>query len=292
MEWSGNVYVEEYLAYLKQEERSESTRKQYERELRRFLVYVKEILPEDVEIVEDEKKRSLSKEQVIAYKESLKEKYQPSTINVILAALNGFFDFIGKPGLKVKQLKIQRSPYCRAEKELTKTEYHQLVGAARGRRNEQLMLILQTIGGTGIRVSELQYITVEAVEAGQAVVSLKGKNRVILISGKLQKYLKEYIRKQKVQSGAIFVTKRGKPIHRSNVWRMMKSLCKEAGVEEEKVFPHNLRHLFARSFYAIAKDIAKLADLLGHSSINTTRIYIVSTGAEHRKMMASLGLVV
>lgn len=292
MEWSGNVYVEEYLAYLKQEERSESARKQYERELRRFLVYVKEIMPEDVEIVEDEKKRGLSKEQVIAYKEALMEQYQPSTINVILAALNGFFDFIGKPQLKVKQLKIQRSPYCRAEKELTKAEYHRLAEVARGRGDEQLMLILQTIGGTGIRVSELKYITVEAVEAGRAVMSLKGKNRVILISGKLQKYLKEYIRKQKVQSGAIFITKKGKPIHRSNVWRMMKSLCKEAGVEEEKVFPHNLRHLFARSFYAIAKDIAKLADLLGHSSINTTRIYIVSTGAEHRKMMASLGLVV
>lgn len=278
-----NNMVSAYLTYLRQEEKSVSTRKQYEREIRQFVVCVNARLSEEEE---------LSKEHVLQYKESLLEQYKPATINVTLAAINGFLSYIGKPQLRVKQLKIQRNPYCKAEKELTKAEYLRLLNTAKKQGKEQLEKLLMTICGTGIRVSEVQYITAEAVQEGQVTIRLKGKNRVIFISGKLQKALKDYIRQQKIQSGPVFVTRNGNPLDRSNIWKMMKALCKEAKVDAGKVFPHNLRHLFARCFYELEKDIAKLADLLGHSSINTTRIYIVSTGVEHRRTMEALGLVV
>lgn len=273
-------WVASYVIYLKQEEKSRSTRKQYERDVQRFLDYV------------NQREGELSKDWVIEYKESLLEIYNPATINVILTAINGFLRYIGKSEFQVKQLKIQRMPYCQEQRELTKEEYLRLVRTAKDRGNEKAAMILQTICGTGIRVSELKYITVEAVDAGQASIRLKGKNRVILISGKLRKRLKTYSRRNRITTGAIFVTRNGNPLDRSNIWKMMKALCAEAKVEKGKVFPHNLRHLFARCFYAAEKDIAKLADILGHSSVNTTRIYIISTGMEHRRQMDALGLII
>lgn len=193
--------------------------------------------------------------------------------------------------LKVKTLKLQQQVYCPEEKELTKAEYTRLCRAAMRKHNERLCLILQTICGTGIRVSELQFITVEAARCGEAVVSCKAKTRTVFLVKALRQKLLRYAAEQGIESGMIFVTRTGKPINRTNIWREMKSLCQEAGVNPEKVFPHNLRHLFARVFYGIEKDIAKLADILGHSSIDTTRIYIISTGTEHRRRMENMHLI-
>ena len=174
----------------------------------------------------------------------------------------------------MKSIKLQRQIYCPEEKELTKAEYMRLVNTAKQKGNERLNLLIQTICGTGIRVSELQYITVEAIKCGEAIVSLKGKTRSVFIVRELQKKLLRYAAEQKITTGAIFITRSGKPMSRTNIWREMKNLCEQAGVSPNKVLPHNLRHLFARTFYGIEKDIAKLADILGRSSINTTRIYI------------------
>ena len=218
--------------------------------------------------------------------------YAVRSINSMLASVNGLFSFLGWADLKVKSIKLQRQIYCSEERELTKAEYMRLVNTAKQKGNERLNLILQTICGTGIRVSELQYITVEAVKNGEAIVSLKGKTRSVFIVKELKKKLLRYAAEQGITSGAIFITRTGKPMSRTNIWREMKSLCESAGVNPQKVFPHNLRHLFARVFYGIEKDIAKLADILGHSSINTTRIYIISTGNEHRRRMEHMRLII
>lgn len=210
----------------------------------------------------------------------------------MLASLNGLFSFLGWEDCRVKSVKLQRQIYCPEEQELTKAEYIRLVHTAKQKGNERLNLILQTICGTGIRVSELQYITVEAVKNGEATVSLKGKTRSVFLVKELRKKLIRYAAKQNIQSGAVFITRTGKPMNRTNIWREMKGLCRQAGVNPKKVFPHNLRHLFARTFYGIEKDIAKLADILGHSSINTTRIYIISTGSEHRRRMEHMRLII
>lgn len=272
------VNVKEYFDYLVREEKSQATRAQYLRDIRLFLAW----LTDDEEV---------AKELVIRYKEKLQRDYEPATVNTKLAALNSFFTFLGRLDLKVKQVKIQRQTYCSQNKELTFEEYERLVAAARDQGNEKLSLIIQTICATGIRVSELQFITVEAVSMGEANIQLKGKNRTILLPGKLKKTLRGYIRKQEMKTGAIFVTRNGRPLNRSNIWKMMKALCKSAGVDPEKVFPHNLRHLFARKFYSIDHDIAKLADILGHSSINTTRVYIITTSREHQKRLDEMELV-
>ena len=235
----------------------------------------------------------ITKETVIAYKNKLlSENYAVRSMNSMLASLNSLFSFLGWSDCKVKSIKLQRQIYCPEEKELTKAEYMRLVNAAKQEGNERLNLLIQTICGTGIRVSELQYITVEAVKCGEAVVSLKGKTRSAFIVRELQKKLLRYAAEQKISSGVIFITRSGKPMSRTNIWREMKSLCVEAGVNPQKVFPHNLRHLFARTFYGIEKDIAKLADILGHSSINTTRIYIMTTGNEHRQRMENMRLII
>jgi site-specific recombinase XerD len=210
----------------------------------------------------------------------------------MIASLNALLRFIGRHDLCLKQLKIQRDVYCSEEKELTKADYKALIRAAEQKKNERLSLVIQTICGTGIRVSELESITVEAVKRGEAVVSCKGKTRKIFIVKALQKKLLQYAKEQKIASGTLFVTKRGNPLNRSNIWRQMKELCKQANVSPKKVFPHNLRHLFARTFYGIEKDIAKLADILGHSNINTTRIYIIATGAEHQRRMENMHLII
>lgn len=234
---------------------------------------------------------AITKDLVMTYKQALLEKnYAVRSINSMLASLNSLLDFLGWGDCKVKSLKIQRQTYCAEEKELTKAEYLRLLEASRNQ--PQLNLIMQTICGTGIRVSELKYFTVETVRRGEIVVSCKSKTRTILLPGKLKKLLLEYAKKNKIQSGAVFVTRNGKPVNRSNIWAQMKRLCEIAGVKPSKVFPHNLRKLFARTFYGIEKDIAKLADILGHSSINTTRIYIMTTGTEHRRKIERLGLVV
>lgn len=235
---------------------------------------------------------AVCKDMTVAYKESLEAQgYAVRSINSMLAALNALLDALGWEDCKVKALKRQRQIYRSSERELTRSEYRRLCRAAEKKRNERLNLILQTICGTGIRVSELEYITVEAAKRGEASVSLKGKTRTVFIVPELQRKLLRYADRRNIYSGMIFVTRTGKPLSRTNVWREMKSLCEQADVNPRKVFPHNLRHLFARTFYGLEKDISKLADILGHSSIETTRIYIVSTGAEHRCKMQMLRLI-
>ena len=234
---------------------------------------------------------AITKMTVIAYKEKLQRTYAPRSVNSMLAGVNSLFVFLGWHDLKVRSLKLQQRVYCHEEKELTKTEYARLCRAAKQRHNERLHLILQTICGTGMRVSELRYITVEAAKRGEATVRCKGKTRTVFIVRELKQKLLRYAAEQNIKSGMIFVTRTGKPISRTNIWREMKALCAEANVNPQKVFPHNLRHLFARVFYNMEKDIAKLADILGHSSINTTRIYIISTGTEHRRRMESMRLI-
>ena len=268
-----------FAAYLKSEEKSKNTVEKYIRDVRVISAYVG--------------KAEITKETVIAYKNKLlSENYAARSINSMLASFNSLFSFLGWVDLKVKYIKLQRQIYCPEEKELTKAEYMRLVNTAKQKGNERLNLLIQTICGTGIRVSELQYITVESVKCGEAVVSLKGKTRSVFIVKELQKKLLRYAAKQKIISGEIFITRNGKPMSRTNIWREMKNLCVQAGVNPQKVFPHNLRHLFARTFYGIEKDIAKLADILGHSSINTTRIYIITTGNEHRQRMENMRLII
>lgn len=259
------------------EERSVATIQKYIRDVKAFMAYAQN--------------SAITKETVIAYKKYLQENYAVRSVNSMLASINSFFSFFGWNDLKVKSLKLQQQVFCPEEKELTKGEYTRLCRAAERRHNERLNLILQTICGTGIRISELQFITVEAAKCGEAVVRCKGKTRAVFIVRELRQKLLRYAAEQNIKSGMIFVTRTGKPISRTNIWREMKALCVEANVNPEKVFPHNLRHLFARVFYGIEKDIAKLADILGHSSINTTRIYIISTGMEHRRRMENMHLI-
>lgn len=236
--------------------------------------------------------KAITKDTVIAYKQYLEDKgYKARSINSMLASLNSFFTFLGRDELKVKSLRVQRDIYRDENKELTRAEYRRLCAAAEKKHNERLVLILQTICGTGIRVSELRFITAEAVQRGEAVVHLKGKTRTVLLVRELQKKLLKYTGERGIRSGPVFVTKSGNPMSRSNIWREMKALCADASVDPSKVFPHNLRHLFARVFYGLDKDIAKLADILGHSSIETTRIYIMTGVEEHRRYMENMRLV-
>ena len=269
--------IEKFHEYLIREEKSTATVEKYLRDVRAFFKYTGNL--------------PITKELVMSYKTALIEKnYAVRSINSMLASLNSLLDFLNLSECKVKSLKMQREAYCSEEKELTKEEYLRLLKASE--KKPQLYLVMQTICSTGIRISELKYFTVEAIRKGEITVFCKGKIRTILLPGKLKRRLVNYAKKNKVRTGSIFCTKNGKPLNRSNVWSQMKKLCKSAGVKSSKVFPHNLRKLFARTFYSIEKDIAKLADLLGHSSINTTRIYIMTTGVEHRRKIEKLGLVI
>ena len=270
--------IAEFKEHLIVEERSEITVEKYIRDVKAFAKYAQN--------------NAVTKETVIAYKKHLQENYAVRSVNSMLASINSLFAFLGWHDLKVKSLKLQQQVFCPEEKELTKAEYARLCRAAERKHNERLNLILQTICGTGIRVSELQYITVEAVKQGEAVVNCKAKTRSVFIVKELKQKLLRYAAEQGIKSGMIFVTRTGKPISRTNIWREMKALCEEANVNPQKVFPHNLRHIFARVFYGIEKDIAKLADILGHSSINTTRIYIISTGTVHRHRMENMRLII
>lgn len=270
--------VDKWIQTLELEEKSRNTVEKYSRDIRTFMVYLNG--------------KDLTRENVLAYKAYLIENYATRSVNSMLIAVNRLFCYLGWQDLKVKTLKLQRQVYCPEEKELTRNEYERLVLTARKNGNERLELILQTICGTGIRISELRYITVEAAKTGEAVVSLKGKTREVLIVKKLRNMLLDYAKRNRIKEGPVFVTRTGKPVCRTNIWREMKSLCSLAKVDPQKVFPHNLRHLFARIFYNINKDIAKLADILGHSNIETTRIYIVSSGVEHLRFLESMRLVI
>ena len=269
--------IENFRKNLELQEKSTSTIEKYIRDVKEFSVY--------------SEKAAITKEKVIAYKKYLRNNYAVRSVNSMLASINSLFNSLEWHDLKVKSLKLQQQVFCSEDRELTKAEYARLCKTAKRKKNKRLNLILQTICGTGIRVSELQYITVEAAKQGEAVVNCKAKTRSVFIVKELKQKLLRYAAEQNIKSGMIFVTRTGKPISRTNIWREMKALCVEANVNPEKVFPHNLRHLFARVFYGIEKDIAKLADILGHSSINTTRIYIISTGTEHRKRMENMRLI-
>ncbi|MBQ8603734.1 MAG: tyrosine-type recombinase/integrase [Oscillospiraceae bacterium] len=269
--------VRKYKYYLVSEEKSPVTIEKYIRDIKFFMLYAGQ--------------KNITKDIVIGYKAYLFEsEYKPRSINSMIASINGLFEWRGWIDCKVKFLKIQAETYCPKEKELTKAEYRRLVNAAAG--NKQLQLVIETICSTGIRVSELKYFTVETVKKGEITVNCKGKTRTILIPGKLKKLLLNYTKKTGISTGVIFMSRKRTPLNRSTIWAQMKNLCKKAGVFPEKVFPHNLRKLFARTFYSIEKDIAKLADILGHTSINTTRIYIMTTSAEHRRKIERLGLTI
>lgn len=269
--------MDDYFNYLRHEEHSELTIQKYSRDIARFL---------------DCSKGCLDKSAIMEWRAALvADGYAPQTINSMLAAVNGLLDYLGHSDQKVKPIKCQRVVFRAKERELTKAEYLRLLDTAKRQGKRRLFLVLQTICATGIRVSELKYITVQAIQDGQAVVSCKGKCRVILIPRKLCRELLGWVRGKGIAAGPVFQTSGGNTLDRSNIWREMKGLCGAAGVDPRKVFPHNLRHLFAMVFYTAEKDIAKLADILGHSSISTTRIYIMETGAEHERQLSRLGLV-
>lgn len=272
-----NELIEKFKNYLIDEEKSSATLEKYMRDVTAFFAWTCT--------------KEIEKKTVLGYKEYLTENYAPASVNSVLSSLNSFFGFNEWQGLKVKMLKIQKQIFAERNKELTKAEYERLLATAKNKKNERLYYLMQTICSSGIRVSELKFITVEAVKARQATISCKGKMRVVILPKELCKMLTEYVRRQKISGGAVFITKTGKPLDRSAIWKMMKELCESAGVSKDKVFPHNLRHLFARTYYTIQKDIVRLADILGHSSINTTRIYTMETGEIHRRQIQRLGLL-
>lgn len=269
--------LKNYIEYLHDQEKSSSTIKTYQRELFSLQIYI------DGD--------NITKEKLISYKNILANQYTPSTCNVAIAAINSFLRFIGRHDLTIKPLRIQRQIFEDKDRELTKRDYEKLIRAATINGDDRTALAIQTICATGIRVSELQYVTVEAIQNGQAHISNKGKNRVVFMPKSLVNVLKKYVIKHNITSGSIFITCNNKPIDRSNLWKKMKNLCRIAGVNSSKVYPHNLRHLFARSYYSQQKDISRLADILGHSNINTTRLYTRESGAIHARQMDSLGLV-
>ena len=269
--------IKNFRRYLIEEEKAAATVEKYIRDINVFADWLGE--------------KELDKETVLIYKENLTQNYAPASVNSVLSSLNSFFTFNEWYNLRVKNLKIQKQLFANKDNELTKEEYERLLTAAKSKGNEQLYFLMQTICATGIRVSELRYVTVESLKAQKAQINLKGKMRVVLLPKELCKMLLKYSKEQKVTSGSVFVSRNGKPLDRSNIWKMMKALCESAGVARAKVFPHNLRHLFARTFYSIQKDIVRLADILGHSSVNTTRIYTMETGETHRRQIQKLGLL-
>ena len=266
-----------YALYLRSEEHAPGTIEKYLRDVRSFAAWLEE--------------RTVTKDLAAAWKEHLvSTNHAPATVNSMLAAINSLFRFQGRD-FRVKFLKVQRRMFRDSTRELTRPEYDLLVDTARASGKERLALLMEAICGTGVRVSEVKYLTVEAAQRGRAEITLKGKIRVILLPNKLCRKLLKYARKEKIASGELFVTRSGKSWSRRQIWAEMKRLCKAAGVAPEKVFPHNLRHLFATTYYRAYKDIAKLADVLGHSSIETTRVYLLTTGAEQVKQLDRLGLV-
>ena len=271
-------YIHRFTCYLREQERSPATIQKYTHDLTALTEYLEG--------------EPLTKAALIGWKEHLTETYAPASVNSMLAAVNSFLRYMGWQELAVKPLKIQRPLFSDERKELTRDEYTRLVDAAQRRGGERLALVLETICATGIRVSELRFVTARAVHLGRAEVSNKGKRRTVFLPGKLCRLLKKYLKKQKITAGAVFMTRTGRPLDRSNIWREMKALCESAGVEPGKVFPHNLRHLFARTYYGRERDLSRLADILGHASVNTTRIYTAESGRIHARQIEGLGLVV
>lgn len=271
--------IDAFERMLIEEEKCASTRKKYVRDVKALFAYLGE-------------PGCVTKAAVIAYKQHLTERYAVATVNAMLASINSFFKKMSWYDCVVKSLRVQQAAFRPPERELTKAEYYRLLQTAKAQGNERLYLLMQTLCGTGIRISELPFITVEAVAAGRARVTLKGKTRAILLPAALCRELRRYTRARRIQTGSVFVTSGGRPVDRSNVFREMKAICTEAGVDPRKVFPHNLRHLFACTYYQAEKDISHLADLLGHSSINTTRIYLMKSSAEQVRQLEHLGLVI
>ena len=264
-----------YAAHLREEERSEATIEKYVRNVSRFLEWISG--------------KELTKELVIQYKATLDGAV--ATVNGAISAVNSLLAFLGKSECRVKQLHVQRQTYRSEDKELTKEELHRLIRTAEGMGDYRLARAIETIAATGIRVSELRYFTVEALREREVVITNKGKTRTVMLTKDLAVKLTKYAKENGIRRGEIFVTRSGRSLARTQLWAEMKALCKRAGVEETKVFPHNLRHLFAVVYYRLHKDIAKLADLLGHSNINTTRIYLIETGKEHLRQLEAMRLV-
>lgn len=270
--------IREFSRYLREEERETATIDKYSRDVKDFFIWLKD--------------REISRERMGEWRGYLlKAGRKPVTINGKLSALNKFLSFLGRNDCRTKYLKIQRRLFRSTEKQLSKQEYIRLMETAHSLGRERLALLMETICATGIRVSEVKYITAEAIRAGRTEIALKGKIRTILLPGKLCRKLKKYAGKRKIVSGEVFLTRNGKGMSRRQIWAEMKSLCEKAGVAPSKVFPHNLRHLFAQTFYRVCRDVAKLADVLGHSSIETTRLYLISTEAEHVRQMERMGLI-
>ena len=269
--------LESYRGYLIDDEKSAATVNKYFRDVQNLFAWVS--------------CREIDKTTILAYKIHLVENYAPSSVNAALSSINSFFHYVGWYDLCVKSVKIQRQAFVSDEKELSKMEYQRLLQAAQDKRNVRLCLLMQTICSTGIRVSELRYITVGAIGKMRADICCKGKRRTVFLPDALCQMLRQYIFEKKIKEGPVFVTKNGKPLDRSNIWSDMKKLCRAANVSEQKIFPHNLRHLFARTYYTSQKDIVRLADILGHSSVNTTRIYTMESGMTHRRQIQNLDLL-
>lgn len=269
--------IKTFETYLYEEEKSKNTIKKYMRDIRVFFEFVGEC--------------ELQKSIVLEYKSRLCKSYAPKSVNSILSSLNCLFIFMNRHDLKVKLLKIQRQIFADKSKELSKAEYEKLLRTAKSNHNDKLCYLMQTIASTGLRISEIKYVTVDAVNAGQTIINCKGKIRQVFLPKKLCKILKSYIKTQNIKSGAVFISRTGQPLDRSNIWKMMKALCDTAGIPRDKVFPHNLRHLFARTYYSMEKDIVRLADILGHSSIETTRVYTIESGEIHIMQLQKLGLL-
>lgn len=269
--------IASYVDYLEEQERAAQTIQKYLHGLRKLQDYLCG--------------KPMTKSILVEWKEQLAGTHAPASVNAMLVAVNGFLSFMGWHKLTMRLVKIQKTLFCDEKRELSRAEYIRLVNTAKKGGNHRLSLVLQTICATGIRVSELKYITVEAVCAGRTLIRNKGKQRVVFLPEKLCRLLKKYLHKQKRIEGAVFVTRNGRPLNRSNIWRDMKALCESAGVESSKVFPHNLRHLFARTYYSMERDLSRLADILGHSSVNTTRIYTAESGTVHARQIGRMGLI-
>lgn len=275
--WIRHVEIEDFAARLREDERSAATVEKYCREAARFTAWLEG--------------REVNQVLALEYKAQLAESRTPAGVNGAVAALNKLFSFLGLEGCRLKAVKQQRRIFRDEARELTEHEYRRLLAAARRRGNERLLLLMETVCSTGIRISELRFFTVESAKRGRVEVDNKGKRRTVFLPGKLQTLLLRYARKRGIAEGPVFVTRTGRPLDRSNIWSEMKGLCREAGVEPGKVFPHNLRHLFARTYYGLEKDIVRLADILGHASIETTRIYTMESGYTHRKQLKRMRLV-
>ncbi|CUQ50079.1 MULTISPECIES: tyrosine-type recombinase/integrase [Hungatella] len=272
------IQLEKFKQFLIDEERAAATIEKYRRDVQAFFTW----LPEKTEV---------SKEMVLEYKRKLAAQYKSTSANSMLVALNRFFGFCGRRDLQVRLLKVQRVSFRERSREMSVEEYKRLVRAAREKKDERLSLLIQTLCSTGIRVSEHRCITVEALRSGSICIDGKGKERAVFLPKKLQKQLKHYCKERKITTGPVFITKSGKPLNRCNIWAEMKALCKNAGIEPQKVFPHNLRHLFALTYYRLEKDIVRLADILGHANIETTRIYTSTTEEECLRSLSRMKLL-